>query len=529
MNLIEAAIFILFFAIISVPIANRFRLPLEVFLVIGSCLISLIPGLPGIEINPQLIFNVFLPIILFYAAYFTSWNDFKINLRPIGLLAIGLVLVTMVLIALVAKFIFPDFSWAESFLLGAIISPTDASAATTLIRKLGAPRRIITILEGESLVNDASALILFRFALTAVIAGSFSFASAATQFVGITLGGIGIGLAVGYASVFVIKKIHSVAAETTMTFITALSAYLLGELFSVSGVIATVVCGIYFGIRFPALTTSRTRIHAKASWDTIIFIINGFVFTLLGLELPAIVENLQSHLLVDAIIYGVIVSVAVILTRIIWVFSSAYLTRKLIPAIARKDPLPSWQVLFIIGWCGMRGIVSLAAALSLPLLVTLGVAFPHRALILFITYCVIVVTLIVPTFTLPLLLKVFKLKDSEDKLRQEALARTHALEGIMGELQGIIKAEHIPETVINEFRNQVERRLKVIATQLNDTPYSTLNNEYQAIKLLTLAAIQSERKTLFTMRKAGEISDEVFHLLMDELDMEELRAKTLRV
>jgi CPA1 family monovalent cation:H+ antiporter len=228
------------------------------------------------------------------------------------------------------------------------------------------------------------------------------------------------------------------------------------------------------------------------------------------------------------ILYGILVSLIVIVARVIWVYPVAYLSR-LIPSVARKDPIPSWQPLFILSWSGMRGIVSLAAALSVPRFLPSGVAFPHRDLIIFITYCVIVVTLIIPTLTLPFLLKYFKLDNPEDVMRQEAIARIRSLEGAVDRLNKFVKAEKIPENIFNEFMHQIERRLKVINTQLNLHPFSTLNDEYMALKKLVLAAIETERQTLINLRKSGEVHDTVFHMLSDELDLEEMRAGTLRL
>lgn len=529
MGFIEAAIFILLFAIISVPIANRARLPLEVFLVIGSGIISIIPGLPNVELNPKIVFNVFLPLILFHAAYFTSWRDFKLNLRPISFLAIGLVIFTMIIVAVLAKWIFPSFSWAESFLLGAIISPTDAASATTIIKKLGAPYRLVAILEGESLVNDATALILFRFSLAAVIAGSFSLPEATLQFFAISIGGIAIGLFIGLTVSLILRRIPSVTAVTTLTFITALISYLFAERLNVSSVIATVVCGIYFSLRFPELSNSHTRIYAKASWVTLIFIINGFVFTLIGLELPQITKNLTSTSLTTLILCGIVISIAVILARLIWVFVISYLSRAINPSFARREPMPPFSVLFILGWCGMRGIVSLAAALSLPFIFLANTIFSNRDAILFVTYCVIVVTILLPAFTLPLLLKLFNLVKSDNKLKQESIARLRSLEGVIEALEKIIKKKQISEDLFNEFRKQLDRRIRIIKTQINDMPFSTLDTEYQAIKILARTAIRTERNTLLQLRREGEINDEVFHMLLEELDLEEMRSKTLRV
>lgn len=530
MNFIEAAVFLLFFAIVSVPLANRSRLPLEIFLVIGSCLVSLIPGLPSYQINPFIVFHLFLPPILFSAAYFTSWKDFKFNLRPISLHAFGLVIVTAIAVAAIAKIFVPGFTWAEGFLLGAIVSPTDASSAVAIIRKLGAPRRIIAVLEGESLVNDATALLLFRFSLAAVMLGSFSFGQAISQFLMVFLGGIGIGLAVGIIGTFIMKYLQDARAETTFTFIIAFASYFVAEHLNASGVISTVACGIYSGLRFPEYASSQTRINAKAAWSILLFIVNGSVFALIGLELPWVIKRLAAYSLADLLFYGTIITFVVIVVRVIWIFPAAYFPRLLIPAIARRDPVPPWQMLFTIGWSGMRGIVSLAAVLAIPLQMSSGLPFPHRDLLNFITYFVIVATLVIPSLSLPSLINVFHLvEDPKEKLKEEALARMKSLRGVIERIQTIAETEKIPAHIFNEFYNKLQRRLNTIKTQLEENPYSTLGDEYLIIKRLTMAAIQSEKEILIQLRRGGEIHDEVFHRLLDELDIEEMRAKSLRI
>lgn len=529
MSFIEPAIFILLFAILFVPIANRFHLPLELFLLIGSSILSFMPWVPSFQLNPQIVFSVFLPPILFYAAYFTSWRDFKYNLRPISLLAFGLVIFTMIVVALIAKFLLPALTWAECFLLGAIVSPTDASSATNIIKKLGAPRRLILILEGESMVNDATALILFRFSLAAIVIGSFSFLHAVGHFVIAASGGILSGLLIGAISIYLIPKINSVVAETTLTFITAFICYFFSESLGVSGIIATVVGGIYCGIHFPQVATSSTRINAKASWNTLIFIINGFVFTLIGLELPLILKNIQTNSLGTLIIYGIMISGVIICARLIWVYPMAYIPRLFFPIIAKKDPMPSWKILFVIGWTGMRGIVSLAAALSIPFFIYTGTPFPHRDLIIFITYCVIIVTLVVPTLSLPVILHFLNLHNDENEMQQESIARIVSLENSILHIRDYIQKTNIPDHVVSDFCNQLNRRLSVMRTQLDKNPYSTLNDDYLAFKRLMVATIESERMTLLELRKSGELNEEIFHRLSDELDIEEMRTKILRI
>lgn len=528
MEFIEPALFILFLAIISVPLATRFRLPLEVFLVIGSCIVSALPAIP-VNINPNVIFKLFLPPILFYAAYFTSWRDFKFNFRVISLLAVGLVIFTTVAVAIVVKLLIPDISWAEGFLLGAIISPTDASAATSIIKKLNAPRRIISILEGESLVNDASALLLFRFSLVAILSGTFSLGGAIVKFVYISIGGSILGICIAIAVIAILRRLRNVEAETTLTFVTAITCFITAELFGVSGVIATVVAGIYFGIHIPEISTARTRINANATWRTLMFVINGFAFTLIGLELPIILNSLHSHDFMTLLFQGIIISVIIIIARMIWVFLIAYGSRLLVPSINVKDPMPRWEVIFLVGWSGMRGIISLAAALSIPYQLSPGVPFPHRDFILLTTYCVIVVTLLLPTLTMPTLLERFGFLNAENKLQEEAKARIKALQAAIDKIEEMAKIESPPAELVDEFRHQFERRLRVINSQLTDTPYSTLNSEYMALKKLTFASIHSEREALINLRKAGEINDETFHHLLDELDFEEERARTLRL
>lgn len=529
MSFIEASIFILLLASVSVPIANRFKIPLELFLVIGSCIISQIPGLPPIQLNPIVVFQIFLPPILFYAAYFTSWQDFKYNIRPIMHLAFGLTLFTAVVVALAATYFIPGFTWLEGLLLGAIVSPTDASSAITISKNIGAPRRLITLLSGESLLNDAAALTLFRFCIAAILVGSFSTGLAITQFFIVTLGGAAIGLAIGYAAVYLLQLIKDMQAEITLTFIVAFSCYFVAEHFKVSGVIATVVCGIYFGRRIPEYVSSTTRFNAKSNWNTLMFIINGFIFTIIGLELPVILKNIGPYSTTSLILYGSLISLVVILARLVWVFPAAYLPRRLFPGIAKKDPMPPWRMLIIVGWSGMRGIISLAAALSIPLQLSPNIAFPQRDLILFLTYCVIVATLILPTITLPFLLRYFKLPDdSEELIKEEIVIRIRALDAAIDHLSEIARKGHISQDIIKQFHDDILQRKETLSSALYETPYSTLSKEYFTTKKLALGLVKAERRALLEMRKKGELHDEIFHKLLDEIDLEEVRIRSVR-
>lgn len=528
MNYLQASMLLLFFASISVPLASRLRMPLEIFLVIGSGLISLIPGLPELNINPNIVFDLFLPPILFSAAYFTSLRDLKINLRPITLLAFGLVGFTTVMVAIALKLVLPWLNWPECFLIGAIVSPSDASAATTAIKKLGMPRKLTTILEGESLINDASALILYRFSLLALITGSFSLTNAIAGFFIVVIGGIIVGALLSYIATHIIKKLNDPLAITTFSFITAFVSYNIAQELNVSGVISTVTAGLYLSRTFPESTSTQARMSTLASWRTLLFIVNGLVFALLGFELPTIMHALYLYTLTELIGIGLLVSALVIGLRLIWMFPAAYLPRKLIPAIGKRDPMPSWQALFLLGWTGMRGIVSLAAALALPYTLPNGDIFPHRNFIIFITYCVILTTLLLPTFTLPILLRRFKFELDENKMKEEATARIRAMQAVSQAMQVLRQEQKISLEIYNEFLTQIERRLRVIETHLSPQPYSLLSDDYLEYKKFSLIGLEKERETLIALRKSGEINDDVFHMLLQEVDIDEVRMRSLR-
>lgn len=532
MNLISASIIILLIAIMCVPIATRLRLPLEIFLFIGSCVVAFTPNLPMLHIDPTVVFNVFLPPILFGAAYFTSWRDFKADLRPIAQLAIGLVVFTTIFVAVAAKWLIPFLSWPEAFLLGAIVSPTDASAATSILKKFKVPRRFIVILEGESLVNDATALTLYRFCIAAILTQSFSLTQMISTLVVLGVGGAIIGWIIAYIAIIFLRYINHTYAETTFTFLVAFSSYLVAEHFGLSGVISTVVAGIYFGIKLPQIAHSATRMIAKATWGTILFVINGFIFALIGFELPLILDMLRSYSLVTLGGYGLALTGVVMGLRLIWIYPSAYLPRKLFPSLAKSSPMPSVGALFAMGWCGVRGIISLAAALAIP--AELGVTVPssHLELVTFLVYFIVVATLIIPALTLPVLLRLLGISDeqeSQQKLRQEASVRLHTGNEAIAAIKQSAVEHKIAQDIVNHFITQTGRRARIIQTHLDTTPFSSLAEDFQAYKRLTLVAIRAERTALLKLRKEGEVSDDLFWSLSDELDLEEMRANTLRI
>ncbi|MGA2871491.1 MAG: Na+/H+ antiporter, partial [Verrucomicrobiota bacterium] len=372
-------------------LARKLHIPYPILFLIGGLLIGCVPELPKVRLSPDLVFLVFLPPLLFPAAFFTSWRDFRANLRPISLLAIGLVLFTTVVVAFLAYYFF-NLPLAAGFVLGAIISPPDAIAATAIAERLSVPRRIVTILEGESLVNDATALIAYRFAVAAVLTGTFSLADAGLQFVFVSVGGVLTGLAVGWLAVWFHKRVDDAPIEITVSLLTPFVAYLPAEHMHVSGVLSVVTAGLYIGRQTPLILSYRTRLQGGPVWSMLEFLLNGFVFILIGLQLPDILHTLSEHkdyTISQLVGYSLIISVAVIVVRLLWVFPAAYLPRFLSKKVRAKDPYPNWRHVTIIGWTGMRGVVSLAAALALR------DTFPGRDLILFLTFMVILATLVV--------------------------------------------------------------------------------------------------------------------------------------
>ncbi|HEY3662802.1 MAG TPA: Na+/H+ antiporter, partial [Chthoniobacterales bacterium] len=376
-----------------VILANKWAIPYPVLLVLGGLVLGLVPSLPVIRLDPNLVLFFFLPPLLYPAALFTSWRDFRRNLRPILFLAIGLVLLTMTVVAWVAHSFIAGLPWAAAFALGAIVSPPDAVAAEAILKRLRVPARIQAVLGGESLVNDATALVAYQFAVAAMVTGRFSLGEASLQFVFVGVGGVALGLLVGVVMRWVQRHLDDPPVQITISLLTPFAAYLLAERCYVSGVLSTVAAGMYLGWHSTALS-ARTRLQAQAFWEMIAFLLNGFIFIMIGLQLPGILHNLNHEPIFRLTIHGLLVSGTVVFVRIAWVFPATYLPRWLSPKMRARDPIPPWQHSVLIAWAGMRGVVSLAAAFALPIVLANRQPFPGRSYILFLTFCVILVTLV---------------------------------------------------------------------------------------------------------------------------------------
>ena len=443
-----------------VMVGQRLHVPTPIFLVISGLIISLIPGIPRIEIDPELIFLIFLPPLLYEAAWFTSWKEFWRWRRIITVLAFGLVLCTAFAVAYVSSAMIPGFTLALGFLLGGIVSPPDAVAATSVLKNVNIPKSTISILEGESLVNDAASLIVFRFAVAAVLSGSFVWQKATADFFLVTIMGVVVGLAVGC----VFYAIHrwlptSTRISVLLTFIAPYTMYLVAEEFKVSGVMAVVSGGLFLSNQSHIILNHSERIQGTSMWGTVVFALNGIVFILIGLELPVIMNGLGGYSTAQAVEYGLLITIVVIITRIVFAFCSSVFTQFIGQYITVAVRNVGYRGPIILGWTGMRGVVSLASALSVPLVLQTGAPFPHRNLILFITFVVILVTLVVQGLTLPWVIRWVDFKEPISRLpddEQQTKIRLKVTKAALKHLQEHYTDESDTNELVKNMKNRME-------------------------------------------------------------------------
>lgn len=412
---------LLFVICVLQAVSSRLKLSFPIVLVLAGLAISLVPGLPTIRLEPDLVFLVFLPPLLYEAAWFTSWRDFRVLRGPIALQAFGLVFVTSVSVAWVAHSLIAGLGWAAAFLLGGIVSPPDAVAATSVLQGIKVPRQPVAVLEGESLVNDASSLIVVRFALAAMVAGTFSLRVAVEQFFTVSLLGVAVGLIIARVMFAVHRRLSATpAVDTALTLMSPYLMYLTAESVDGSGVLAVVSGGLYLSYRSNDFLPPTSKIWTIHVWRTVIFVLNGVVFILIGLQLRSVISALGETSLATAIVYGLLISAVAIVTRLAWTIPTAFLP-SFLPWRPKPRRFPPFRNVMLVAWAGMRGVVSLASALAIPLVLDDGSAFPQRALLIFITFVVILVTLVLQGLSLPLVVKLlrFEVKDDEEEKRHE--------------------------------------------------------------------------------------------------------------
>ena len=477
------------------------------------------------RLDPEIVFLLFLPPILYYAAVFTSFRHFRENKRPIGLLAVGLVLTTMLAVAAVAHAVVEGLSWPAAFVLGAIVSPPDAVAATAILRRLGIPQRIVTILEGESLINDATAIVAYRMAVAAVVTGAFSLGGAALRFVLIAAGGVAVGLVIGWLAALVRRRVDDPPTQITLSLLTPFAAYLPAETLGVSGVLAVVTTGLYIGgIRL--LLSPATRLQTQAVWEVVVFLLNGFIFILIGLQLRGIMDRLEEFPLPTLLGYAALISLTAIVVRIAWVFPAAYLPRALSRRLRERDPYPSWRHVAVVAWTGMRGVVSLAAAFALPLTLPGGAPFPARDMILFLTFGVILATLVAQGLTLPVLLRRLGVVDADALERQEQEARLEAARAAMARLEELGQEDGRHAEHLERLRWRYENRSQRLTLRSSAPEREVCQIFSGAYERLRLEALGAERAVVHRLHDEGVIDDEVMLRIDRELDLEETQVET---
>jgi len=505
-------------------VSEKLKMPYPIFLVLCGLIIGFIPDVPDITLQPDLVFLIFLPPLLFSAAWNMSWKDFWNFRRPIGWLATGLVIFTSCAVAIVSNALIPGFTLALGFLLGGIISPSDAIAATSVMQKIKMPKRVLAILEGESLVNDAASIIVFRFALAAVLSGQFIIWNAGIDFAVAAAGGIGVGLGIAFGIYAIHRFLPTTPSiDTAITLITPYLMYVTSEYFHLSGVLAVVSGGLFLSARSTEIFTYETRIQSHGAWETLVYLLNGTVFILIGLQLPVILQHIHQGSLPRMILHGAIISILIILVRIIWVYPATYLPRLISKKLREGEPDPGWKSVFIIAWSGMRGVVSLAAALSVPLMLTDDTRFPFRNEILLITFIVILMTLVLQGLTLPWLINKFNIVVKDLSEEQELEIQMHLVNALLAHLDEHYSHEVATDKAFKMLKERNEHFRTLQQKQLKKRiPDSVVNAKYFDA-LLDL--IEVKRRALVDLKNENKYPDELIKNVEKGLDHDEARLR----
>jgi len=519
MGVLQVVLFLMLFAVALGWVARHFKFPYPIALVIGGGLLGFVPRLPQPQFDPQFTLVLVLPPILYQAALLTSWREFKANIRPIGLLAIGLVLATTLAVGSTLKLLIPDIPWAAAFVLGAIVSPPDAVAATAILSRLNIPRQVVTVLEGESLVNDASGLVIYKFAVAAVLTGTFSLWQASLEFVAVAAGGIVIGFLMGQLFVFVHRHLGDAFIEVLTTLAVPYITYILAESVHASGVLAVVAAGIVRGRYSPEIVSAEMRIIARSVWNLLVFVLTSLVFILIGLQLSAIVARLTDYTVAQLFFYGTFVSAVAIVVRFAWVYPAVYLPLVFRTMLGQQVPAPQEGEVFIMSWCGMRGIVSLAAALALPQVLVDGSPFPERDLIIFLTFVVIAVTLVIQGLSLKPLIRRLRVGKDWSLQEEQQRAKMSLGKAAIAAIDTVVAKEGIPNDLAERIRAEFAEQITLAVPEGLVLRHSGADDA----KRLRAAAVKAERNELIRLWRENQISDEVLHKIEEHLDYQESR------
>lgn len=496
-------------------LAQKLKIALPVLLVLTGMAISLAPNIPPVHLEPDAVFFIFLPPLLYLDGFNTTWRQLKDVGDLITLQAVGLVLATVGAVAWAIHSVVPGMPWAAAFALGAIVSPTDAVAASAIAKEVRLPRRLMDVIRGESLVNDATGLVAYQFAVAAAVTGAFSWTEAGTRFLYVSVGGVAVGLIMGLVLARLRTKLEVQPVEIIVSILSPFIAYLTAEHLHVSSVLSVVTAAVLLGWRGPRMHTSATRLQAIANWDTITYILNGFSFLLMGLQLRPILETMKVYPPAQLALWTATAAISPIIIRFIWTFTIAPLYARL-----KGSPAPHWKLLFVLSWSGMRGVVSLAAALALPLTCQDGTPFPHRDLLIFLTITVIASTLLMQGVTLPAIVKHFDFDSEDENLAEsERNARLRLSKEAVRRIDEVARQRHID--LENEILQKLlNRHLEQAVANLG--PHSVDHSRSELWLEIQRDTINVRRDMLITMREKGEIEEETFKSLLNELDMEEI-------
>jgi Na+/H+ antiporter len=504
-------------------LARSVGVPYPIMLVLGGLVLGFVPGLPEVELPPDLVLVLFLPPLLYYAAFFSSPRDLRADLRAISLLAVALVPATMMAVAVAAHMLITGLPWAAAFALGAIVSPTDPLAATAIARRLDVPRRLVVLLEGESLVNDATALVAYRIAVSAAVGGSFVFWEAGLRFVASSTGGAAVGLVVGWLVAKLRSRLDDLV-EIVVSVVTGFVAYLPAEQLGASGILAVVSAGLYVGWRAPEVASAATRLLGFSFWEVFVYLLNAVLFILVGLQLQPILSGVTGRSVVSLLGLAAVISAVVIGVRLAWGFTVPYLVRVFDrrPAQVARRLGPKERL--ILGWSGMRGAVSLAAALALPLEGTPGQPFPERDLIIFLTFAVIFATLILQGLTLPTLIRRLALQGDGGVEEQEELsARLGATQAALSRLEELAQQDWTRQDTIERLRGMYQYRRMRLSARVGITEDDGYEERSLAYQRVVRELIDAQRLAIVRLRNEGAISNDVMHRIERDLDLEDSR------
>ncbi len=513
---------LLLFVVAFGALARKLQLPYPIVLVIAGLLLGFVPGIPRIALNPDVIFFVILPPLLYSAAWTTSWREFSYNMVSILLLAFGLVIFTVFGVAKGAPWLFSGFDWKIGLVLGAVVAPTDALAATTIAKRVGIPKPITDLLEGESLVNDASGLLALELGIAMVMGHQApTLTSGVMRLAFLSFAGIAVGLITAWIVDWIERRIDDGPIEIALSILIPYAAYIIADRLRGSGVLAVVVCGLYLSRRSSGFFTPGVRLQAWAVWDALNFILNGLVFVLIGLQLPYVLDEIHGYSRGILLLYGAIFSALIIALRMVWTFPGAYVAHWIRTRLLhQKLALPQVKGILVVGWTGMRGVIALAAAIALPQTLGDGSPFPQRNLIIFLAFCVILVTLVLQGLTLPWLVRLLGLTDLPGSDLEEEAARREILETALAYLEEArLKDDPECAAMYEDFAGHYRHRLGDINTK--DGAEERGADHHQRLSRITGELIRLERQTAVRLRNQGSINDETLRQLEHELDLRE--------